>query len=233
MLLYFPEYKVRFVKIPKNACSTIITTLGHSVTRGTNPHGFDSVFSRQMPASSDWPIIGVYRDPYDRLVSAYLNKIVSPDPNETFATEVVEYIWESQRGKKRPSSFLSVTLREFAIYVCGHPDSDLDQHWQSQSHFFNEHPPDVYFRMDLLDEQWGGSELVGHIPLRRHSPHAVSATLPFGEGLPDMPGEAIRGFQMVTGGSPEKSRFFDHHIAAMVRHRYVEDYEIIARVEQC
>lgn len=84
--------------------------------------------------------------------------------------------------------------------------------------------------MARLSEQWSIHKAVSSIPLRRHSPHAVNASLPFGEALPDMPGEVLAGFCRVAGAMPEKSRFHDHHIAAMIRHRYAQDYQLIERI---
>ena len=142
MELYFARHALRFARIPKNACSTVIMTLGGDLIPDERPHRHVRQFAAAPEGSLAWPRIVVHRDPYERLVSAYLNKIARPSPSEPFAAQVVRTIirnrhdrsWSEPTGEPRVP-VESVSFAEFVQYVCSRPDDDLDVHWRSQSSF--------------------------------------------------------------------------------------------------
>jgi hypothetical protein len=228
--MIFPEHRLRFVRIPKNACSTVIASLGASVVGDGNPHPFTNVFTQPVEGSGDWPTIAVYRDPYDRLVSAYLDKLIAPRQVEPFAMEMAEAIWRTQRLAPRPTLHTSVTFREMVYYVADKADDELDVHWKSQAGFLRFAKPTIELRMDRLAEDWSNEARLSAILLRTFDRHSTKSDAQGGESLVDAAGESIHGFRVVSSSYPARSRFNDEHLEAIVRKRFAADYELLARL---
>ncbi|WP_175484938.1 sulfotransferase family 2 domain-containing protein [Jannaschia pohangensis] len=229
MLLYFPEHKIKYVKIPKNACSTVINSLGWSVIQDRNPHEFDHVFTETDQDTSEWPCLAVLRDPYDRLVSAYLNKLVIPSAKEPFAAEVLDTVWRNRRNQERPSEASTISFREFVQYVSVRDDTLLDQHWQSQTYHIRATTPTLVIEMESLKESWNKSDVLRDVSLREFSPHATRSFLEINQDLSDFDGSDIAGFRRVAGQFPPQSAFRNPSLEKLVRERYAEDYDLRRR----
>lgn len=228
-MMYFDDHKLRFIRIPKNACSTVINSLGFSKTQGRNPHHVGEPFADASPDAHEWPCLAVLRDPFERVVSAYLNKFTEILPDELFVHELVEYIWRAQRGKPRPSSTSSITFREFVTHLCAFPDDQLDPHWRSQSAFLTEQPT-IWLWMETLQEQWSGHPLLGEIKLRTYAPHATKSDIRIGGNVLDVNGEVFLGFKEICGQFPASSQFRDAELVGRIRDRFAADYALIETV---
>ncbi|WP_034194498.1 MULTISPECIES: sulfotransferase family 2 domain-containing protein [Burkholderia] len=228
-MMYFNDHKLRFIRIPKNACSTVINTLGFSRIQGRNPHHVGEPFADAPADAVDWPCLVVLRDPFERVVSAYLNKFTEILPDELFVHELVEYVWRAQRGKPRPSSTSSITFREFITHLCAFPDEQLDPHWRSQSAFLTEKPT-IFLRMEALRDQWISHPLLREIELKTYAPHATKSDLNVGINVLDVSGEAFLGFKEICGQFPASSQFRDLDLVERVRTRFAQDYALIDSV---
>lgn len=228
-MMYFNDHKLRFIRIPKNACSTVINSLGFSKTEGRNPHHIGEPFADASPEAHEWPCLAVLRDPFERVVSAYLNKFTEILPDELFVHELVEYIWRAQRGKARPSSSSSVTFREFVTHLCAFPDEQLDPHWRSQSAFLTEQPT-ICLWMETLREQWSGHPLLREIELKTYAPHATRSDISIGSNVLDVNGEVFLGFKEICGQFPASSQFRDAELVGRIRARFAADYALIESV---
>ena len=226
MLLYFPEHKISYVKIPKNACSTVINTLGHSIVQDRSPHQFDHHFRTPVEGSGDWPLLAVLRDPYERLVSAYLNKLVIPSEREPFAGALLDAVWNNQRGAPRPAPQSSITFAEFVKFVCSRDDATLDQHWQSQTHHMQGAKPQIVLDMNNLREGWTADPLLSQIELRDFAPHATRSDIPIDRDLSRVEGDDIAAFFRVAKQFPPQAAFRNDKLLARVRNRYAQDYEL-------
>lgn len=229
MLLFFPEHKIKYIKIPKNACSTVINSLGWSVVQDRSPHQFDHQFRTTTKNTDGWPCLAVIRNPYERLISAYLNKLVIPSPKEPFAGAVLDAIWRNQRKMERPSPTHSVTFREFVHYVCSREDDLLDQHWQSQTFHLDGAEPTIVLDFRHLSEQWAENPTLKDIPLRDFKPHATASSLEIEKNLCGIDGDNIGIFRQIAGQFPPQSCFYDDRLETMVRKRYSEDYALMER----
>jgi hypothetical protein len=229
-VLYFPEYKLRYVRIPKNACSTVINSLGHSEIQGRHPHQFSGIFEQAIEESNEWPCIVVLRDPYERVISAYLNKFTNILPEELFAHELLDYIWRAQRGRQRPTWQSSVTFREFVTHICSFPDEQLDKHWRSQSSFLASVDPSIWLETNNLSGQWEMHPILSSIELRSFVPHATHSTLDVGNNVLDVPGEDFLGFKKICGVFPSHKQFSDSTLHEKIQMRFSDDYALLAKV---
>ncbi|WP_181969855.1 sulfotransferase family 2 domain-containing protein [Paraburkholderia sp. DHOC27] len=226
-IFYFPEHNLRFVRIPKNACSTVINSLGHATVQGQHPHQFDHVFTEAVDGADEWPCFAILRDPYERIISAFLNKFTDILPEELFVHELLDYIWRAQRGRQRPHWRRSITFREFVTHLCVFPDEQLDPHWRSQSSFLQTVKPSIYLRMDRLAAQWSSNSLFKNIELRSYAPHATGSNLDVGANVIDASGEAFLGFKEICGGFPSHRQFYDPALVELVKTRFAEDYRLL------
>ncbi|MDR5732656.1 sulfotransferase family 2 domain-containing protein [Caballeronia sp. LZ025] len=227
-ILYFPEHKLRFIRIPKNACSTVMNSLGHSVINGAHPHQFGARFEAAQEGAKDWPCIAVLRDPFERAVSAYLNKLTDILAEELFVHELLDYVWRAQRMRQRPDWRTSITFREFVVHLASFPDEQLDMHWRSQSSFLGGEQPSVVLEMRRLEDQWKMHPLLRSIELRNFAPHATHSQLNIGEDVFDVPGEAFVGFKMVCGQYPSPESFRDPYLVDLIQKRFADDYRLLA-----
>ncbi len=99
-----------------------------------------TVDGRSVLSQPDAKIITFCRNPYSRFVSAYFNKILSPNPTELdhhqwVRREIMSKLLKSGRYEGDLQSFAEgVTLRHFAEFVRDTPPSERDLHWTEQWH---------------------------------------------------------------------------------------------------
>ncbi|RPE66429.1 sulfotransferase family protein [Pacificibacter maritimus] len=226
MLLYFPEHKIKYVKIPKNACSTVINSLGWSQVQDRSPHQFDHIFRSTSEDTSDWHCLAVLRDPYERLVSAYLNKLVIPSPKEPFAGKLLDTVWQNRRGQTRPSESSTISFREFVEFACAREDAVLDQHWQSQTYHLHGATPTVVIDMEALSTDWQANEVLKDIELKNFAPHATRSNIEITKDLSRIDGSEIAIFRKIADQFPPQAAFKNPKLEALVRNRYAEDYKL-------
>lgn len=141
------KYKIVYFEIPKTGCSTIKKTLQYIESDGqaikkeqihnkvNSPlkgiFDFDSKISENILSSDDWFKFVFIRNPYERVLSAYLDKIVTNQ-------------WE----KKRRVGGLGFTFEDeisfldFLEAISRQNPLDMDIHWRPQTYMlplnFNE-----------------------------------------------------------------------------------------------
>lgn len=160
--------KVMVFWSPKVACTSIANALGQSVfgvapssLRGsgrgmrawldTNGVLIGGDAAADLCRNGGYASIALLRDPYDRLVSAYLNKFAKyhatvidhPSKMESFArnfyqTDILP-LYQAKGNRVEP--YPGLTFREFVTAVCarietrGHAEPDLNHHWNTQVPF--------------------------------------------------------------------------------------------------
>lgn len=179
--LYFGSIGVSYTYIPKNGCTTLKKSL--AVANGTmdpnaSPHGLEEPYLIQSiaPHLLSKRLI-VLRNPFMRLVSAYLDKIAKPV--EDFGWDVCFQIIKNQRQipeEEIPQTINegnTPTFREFVDFLSRRSDRELNEHWRSQCSFFTFEQYDEIFALETLQEPWVAS-CFAHIPLVTSRPHATT-----------------------------------------------------------
>ena len=152
-------HKLIYLPIAKNACSStkrLVAQLGgltlergqdiHTALDQNNTglqfkdHSADHI--KHVLAAHDWMRFMVFRDPIDRLVSAYVEKFVinreRPEQWET-CSHVIKTVFGIDTPTAEDYEH-GVTFREFAEYILAHDPQQLDSHWQPQI-FYMGHVP--------------------------------------------------------------------------------------------
>jgi hypothetical protein len=157
--------KVMVFWSPKVACTSIANAIGQSVFgvdptslkgSGRGMRGWLGDTGVQMPGEEaaqlcrdgGYTSIALLRDPYDRLVSAYLNKFAKyhatvidhPSKMESFARSFyeTEILPRQQEAGMVTDPYPGLTFRDFVTAVCarietrGKAEPVLDHHWNTQ-----------------------------------------------------------------------------------------------------
>lgn len=158
--------KLNYLVTPKNACSTIKASL---LGVDGNPHElFETVFIKGSVDFSK-PTFCVTRNPYDRAISGYINKIARQNSKHIL-----------NKFAERYNTFLdpNITLREFfELLLRDENPHTLDEHFRPQF-FTHNHDfirPAFIGRIERMDEVQAFLESHG-IRLRTFAPHATGAS---------------------------------------------------------
>ena len=161
-------HKVMVFWSPKVACTSIANAIGQSVF-GVDPESLKGSgrgmrgwlgdngiqmageTAAQLCQDGGYVSIALLRDPYDRLVSAYLNKfakyhatvIDDPAKMESFARSFyqTDILPLHQAADRATAPYPGLTFRDFVTAVCarietrGKAEPELDHHWNTQVPF--------------------------------------------------------------------------------------------------
>lgn len=208
--IFLPHFDAIYIDIAKVASSSIKATLADLLAlegRGGNPH--EVVFPRPPEGPGDgvrmYPdrfTFAFVRNPWDRLVSCYRDKIRGEVSDFTgFAPSGVAYCLDRFDVFTADMSFV-----DFVHAVASIPDSEADEHFRSQADFVSnsrgEVAVDFIGRFERLDEDFRRVARVVGFP--------DSVSLP----------------RLQTAAPLDFTRFFDGDTAAVVHDRYRRDVEL-------
>jgi len=201
-----PTQRALYFAVPKVACTTWlrICCRAQGVELGDLPPDawFDAIprlDRRDLRRFAGWRRFGFVRNPWDRLVSCYLSKILS-DPGKQMPTFVDGIPVEFHRyGVFRAG----MPFSEFARACCEIPDHDADDHFVSQHRFFDARP-----RADVTVERFEDAAAV--------FPRTLQAL--------GLPADAIPHDKRSVGRDPYVDYYGeDRELVAAVGRRYAED----------
>lgn len=170
--------KNRFIYtfIPKVACSSLKMALAPhfgvdvSISDAAKKNVFDDLASFEAMHAARWPIVpkhllladetwdymkfAIVRNPWDRLVSCYKNKILSSGETNDFYENGVHRALVKNYGDLFDQS---MTFEQFANVVCDIPDNIAEDHFRSQ-HTFVTHRGQVIVdhigKLENIDNEW-------------------------------------------------------------------------------
>lgn len=138
------RYRCMYFPVPKAATSSIrrlIAAMDGRPTHG-NPHHditLDSVWGKNAAQYADYLAFAVVRNPWDRLVSCFTDKVVGrlSDPNFEGRSEVHEGFARYNHLLRRELFRPDMSFAEFVRVVAWIPDALADEHFRSQYRMFS------------------------------------------------------------------------------------------------
>lgn len=146
----FDDRSLIYMEVPKVACTSIKLTIGKAYqinfqsTSDIHEHE-DWQHDLGKPQNTDYNIFSFVRNPYDRLVSCYRDKVVEGHYFSKAAKISQNYI---------PSN---ISFEEFVKIVCNIPDFLSDKHFKSQYALLSHNGkllPDFVGHFETLEQDW-------------------------------------------------------------------------------
>lgn len=244
-IFYYKNIKIAYTYIPKNACTTIKKTLGFAngnLTKDDNIHDPKGLISFSANNILNSTKLIVLRNPFKRLVSAFLDKIARPE-KQFIGMEGNKHIFKSQ-GKKVDEinnlikSNNTATFLEFVQYLSKTPDIHLDEHWRSQSSFCMLDDYDLIFPLERLEQRWNSS-ILSKYPIKKMDLHTtnfgkevINDTNLFGsEDICLLPANFIVKKLKESGLSIDKNLFFkNNEVRELFMDRFADDIFIYKNI---
>lgn len=172
--------------------------------------------------SAEYFRICVVRDPYERVVSAYLDKFCSEGRYGREAPYVQHLLGELGRS--------DLTFRQFLDYVRTVEDAVCATHWRRQTYVIEGQRIDAFVRLEALhDEMARHSDIVGagHLDIlqKKLQPTRVgSASETSPEDMTDVSNLQIAARREVSGAFPPRASFLTPETRAQIRDIYALDF---------
>lgn len=241
--------RVLYCPIGKNACTFLKTEVArtaqpehmaflardiHFITDNVRTGLQLSDHSRQevaaLIAAPDYFKFAVLRDPLDRLLSAYIEKLVigRTAPANIFHTRSIVAPVQQAQGIDTPDFARGITFRDFVEGIAAANPATLDPHWRPQADYLVGIDYDRFFRIDELDALMTILEERAGIPLGRQPRNVTgSGKGEAVENAMDLPPATI-----AAGPRIGKASFVDDAILARIKAIYARDYDLLTRREE-
>ncbi len=242
------KYKIIYLPLAKNACTLFITMMIKNSSEwqryqdfGDNIYAYSRRHDTQFGvpdfsyfSKNDYFKFTILRNPFNRLVSAYLDKIVKYNELEPFAQQVIRDIQNFLNINYNPAQ--SITFRQFILYLSETEDYLLNEHWRSQHTFlgreileldylgqfeeldsvikFLENKFDFTITTDVEDS----NEFEEHITkyVEYDSNQKVCDTYP----------TELKFLKILHGGFPKATSFYTPDLIELVTNRFAKDISI-------
>lgn len=173
----------------------------------------------------EWLRVAVVRNPYDRLVSAFVDKFCADDRSLPWVQRVIAV---AQKHGAEPGV---LTFADFVDYLLRVDDDRCNAHWRRQTYILDRFAIDRFLkaetlRADLaeLERHLGMPATQGALPRRQANHYAAGR-----DGEPRFCGDwtnlRLIRFREETGAFPPKTSFFDRDLREKVGQVYRRDFE--------
>ena len=232
------EYKFIYCVIPKVACSSfkkIILQLSQHQAKIQQLKGVDfhvyvnhtfSLFRdsklkvNNLLNNPSYFKFAIIRNPWNRLISAYINKFVNL--KEPFTHEVIKCVYEGQG--QTPNYEQSITFKQFIHYLVATEDHLLDRHWKPQYLFLGNTKFDFIGKFENLAEdfQYIKQKLNLDLDLEWMNKTEKTENSSISENYADYYPQYLRKL----GEIPNYRSFYTPELVELVRSRYQNDIEM-------
>ena len=231
-LYVYPKLRFAYTNIPKNACTSFKRTfgraqgwLGANAPSAHDMTGAHWVLGLTRYVSVDERLV-VIRDPFDRILSGYLNKFLK---REDFSAD--QAMETGLAGLLGPAASRSdTTFAHFVEYLSRTPGRNLNAHWRPQSDFIIGSYT-RYLRFEHLVEDTAFLAQRGLVldEARGHATSTIQRDL--GPGWGDRRAGELRRVRQRRGVLPSRDNMYDERLYAKVAERYAEDVALFRSVQ--
>lgn len=171
--------------------------------------------ANQLLQDPDYFAFAFVRNPWSRVVSAYLNKFQSVN----VTSEPV--IAKLRRDRRREDLTADVPFREFIEHLARGNPRKFDEHWRPQHLFLKDRPLDFLGRFEHLprDFAWVQQRLELETPLPHHNVTSYAEQSESTECVADVTASKLKR----RGPFPDYRRFYTPRLRDLVGQIYAED----------
>ena len=234
-LYVYPKLRLAYTYTPKNACTSFKRTFGRAQgwLSDDSPAAHDMTLSWWLSGLVRYPStderILVVRDPFDRVLSAYLNRFLTSDTaaaDHAMRTGLAASLAASPAAAPGVgASRDDVTFRDFVGYLSTTPSRALNEHWRPQSDFLLGH----YTRMLRFEHLAEDTRFLSQrgVTVQQARGHGTSSLRQdLGSGWGTRPARRLRRLRQRRGVLPTADNMYDDDLRAMVADRYACDIEL-------
>ncbi len=160
------EFGLIYVPIPKVACTAVKEALFYGGKLADDHEQYMEVHRKAKKLTTysikndhrKWPVLAVVRNPFERLVSCYLDKVKKPVQHNGryyFDSRYAQIFLQKKSGMRIHHE---MSFEDFVTMVSRIPDWLADGHFRSQAHFLKDlgKGTDVayLFRFETLETDW-------------------------------------------------------------------------------
>jgi hypothetical protein len=171
----------------------------------------------------------VIRDPYSRLLSAYLDKIVKP-------LRQFEDYNQFTKQSIGDCSFINHSFKKIVHSIYRLPDYKLERHWKPQHLFFRNIKLDHVGRLDKIENTYKvlkdltGIDVVNEVYPLVHTPKRTLYSQDNDPGFAHRPSE-VSAFELSRlSYFPPIDSFLTSEINELIKHRFADDWEVYNNV---
>lgn len=222
-LYVYPHLKIAYSYVPKNACTSLKRLFGEAEgwLAPDSPTAHVMRPRWWLSGMARYPLVDervvVLRDPVDRVLSGYLEKFLRRD--DPVAAKALA------GGLDGPGD--DVTFADLVGYLVRTRDRHLDEHWRPQRDFLLGSYSRVV-RFEHLAEDTGFLAERGLV-LGRRSRATSTLLADVGTGWGRRGAARLRTLRRRDGVLPSRASMVDDELAGLLRERYAEDVELVAR----
>ena len=240
---YFINEKLKIVycSIQKNACTLfknmLVDNSDLKVKFETSNENIHDFLNQQIPnnsvshllsclSSSEYFKFVILRDPFQRVVSGYLDKIAKHVVPEVFAQEVILSV-QTFLGIP-PDIQQSITFSQFIDYLVRTPDQQLNDHWRPQYNFIATVKFNLFGQFESLDTVVETLEKNFDIRIRRQVSTHITKYRHFDKDL-EFHHMYPHELRRLEGGMPVAKNFFTDELSQKFQLRYEQDIALYNR----
>ena len=243
------KYKIIYCPIPKNACTLFKSMMvEHSKDRERYRNSQEDIHhyasARKDTAVAvdnldylthpDYFKFAIIRNPFERLVSAYLDKIVKHEIPEVFAQELIKKVQHFLN--KDYDLEKSISFQDLLYYLVATKDYNLNEHWRSQSSLLGREllKFDYLGQFEQLDKVIEDLEnkfkfkITTNVSQNHNKNNHITnyiGNVISGEFYTKYPQE-LRDFKLTNNGFPEAKYFYNSELMKLVNIRFAQDIQL-------
>jgi Sulfotransferase family len=169
----------------------------------------------------------VVRNPFDRLVSGYVDKFCGEDLNRSWVQSVIKEI-NSKDANGKPQ----ITFTQFVDYLHRNNLMDVNSHWRHQTYVLEGvkldeviHLKDMSAKLPELSKKLGFESNIDFTQRRQSNSYSKDATAEELSEVYNISNNDLIKFKSEHGYFPGKNAFYNDDLRQKVRTIYKEDFE--------
>jgi len=175
----------------------------------------------------DWFKIAVVRNPYDRLVSAFVDKFCKEDLKTGWIQKIL-----MQMGSANADGNMTISFAQFIDYLSSHDNNKVNAHWRRQSYILDGVTLDKVIDLKEiatilpdLEKQFSVKTNLDFNMLRQANVYDEER-LESHSYAGDIPNTELIRHYAQRNTFPKKSQFYNNELKAKVRNIYRDDFKL-------